>query len=68
LKNLLDRETELSKIVVDPSDELGLNAKLHLYFSSPVKEDVHNIEIEHEMKWPKMIIANSITLNVLYKY
>ena len=51
LNNLLAGEVEISDILVDLSSELGLNGKLFLVFSSPKKEDIHEIEIRHDMKW-----------------
>jgi chromosome partitioning protein len=51
LNNFLAGEVEISDIIVDLSDELGLRGKLFVGFSSPHKEDIHEIEIQHEMKW-----------------
>jgi MinD-like ATPase involved in chromosome partitioning or flagellar assembly len=51
LNSLLSGEAELSDVLVDLSVELGLKGKLFLGFSSPRKEDIHEIEIKHEMKW-----------------
>lgn len=51
INNLLAGEAEISDILVDVSSELGLKGKLLLGFSSPKKEDIHEIEIKHDMKW-----------------
>jgi chromosome partitioning protein len=44
-------KTDISKVLVDVSNELGLNGKLYIGFSSPAKEDINEIEIKHEQKW-----------------
>jgi len=51
LNELLAGEAEISDILVDVSSELGLKGKLFIGFSSPKKEDIHEIEIHHDMKW-----------------
>ena len=51
INSLLAGEAEISDILVDVSSELGLKGKLLLGFSSPKKEDIHEIEIKHDMKW-----------------
>ncbi len=51
LNDLLAGEAEISDTLVDVSSELGLKGKLYLGFSSPKKEDIHEIEIRHDMKW-----------------
>jgi len=44
-------KTDISKVLVDVSAELGLKGKLFLGFSSPRKEDITEIELKHEQKW-----------------
>jgi cellulose biosynthesis protein BcsQ len=57
LNDLLKGETEtkgktdVSKVLVDVSSELGTKGKLYLGFSSSSKEDITEIEIRHEQKW-----------------
>ena len=51
LNDLLAGEAKISDILVDVSSELGLKGKLFLGFSSPRKADIHEIEIQHDMKW-----------------
>jgi MinD-like ATPase involved in chromosome partitioning or flagellar assembly len=51
INNLLSGEVQISDILVDLSSELDLDGKLFVGFSSAKKEDVHEIEIHHEMKW-----------------
>jgi MinD-like ATPase involved in chromosome partitioning or flagellar assembly len=51
INNLLTGQVSISKILVDLSSELNLKGKLFLGFSSPNKEDIHEIEIHHEIKW-----------------
>ena len=51
LNDLLAGEAEISDILVDVSSELGLNGKLFLGLSSAKKEDIHEIEIHHDMNW-----------------
>jgi chromosome partitioning protein len=57
LNNLLNGETEskgktdISKVLVDVSSELGLKGKLFIGFSSPGKDDIAEIELRHEQKW-----------------
>jgi cellulose biosynthesis protein BcsQ len=57
INDLLNGETEtgdktdVSKILVDVSSELGVKGKLLLGFASPRKEDIEDIEFRHEQKW-----------------
>ena len=51
INNLLSGEVQISDILVDLSPELDLDGKLFVGFSSPKKEDIHEIEIHHEIKW-----------------
>ncbi len=58
LNNLLRGELDLpngavdaSSLLTDVSSELGLKGKLLLGFSSANKEDVDEIEFQHEQKW-----------------
>ncbi len=44
-------KTDISKLLVDVSSELGLNGKLFVGFSSPGKEDIAEIELKHDQKW-----------------
>lgn len=71
LNSLLAGEAEISDVLVDLSPELTLNGKLLLGFSSPKKEDIHEIEINHDMKWQykalKRIIAAKKELFSKYK-
>ena len=71
LNSLLAGEAEISDVLIDLSSELGLNGKLFLVFSNPKKEDIHEIEIRHEMKWQynalKRVIAAKKELFSKYK-
>jgi len=51
LNDLLAGDANISDVLVDVSSELGLKGKLFLGFSSPKKDDIHEIEIKHDMKW-----------------
>lgn len=51
INNLLSGEVGISDILVDLSPELDLKGKLLVGFSSSKKEDIYEIEIQHEMKW-----------------
>jgi MinD-like ATPase involved in chromosome partitioning or flagellar assembly len=51
LNSFLAGEVEISDVLIDLTSELELNGKLFLGFSSPKKEDIHEIEIRHDMKW-----------------
>ena len=54
LKGSLDKpkgEIDVSLSLVDVSSELGLKGQLLLGFSSPKKEDIEEIELQHEQKW-----------------
>jgi MinD-like ATPase involved in chromosome partitioning or flagellar assembly len=51
LNDLLSGETQISDVLVDLSSELHLEGKLFVGFSSSKKEDIHEIEIHHEIKW-----------------
>ncbi len=57
LNNLLNGETEtrgktdISKVLVDVSSELGLSGKLFIGFSSPGKDEINEIELRHDQKW-----------------
>jgi MinD-like ATPase involved in chromosome partitioning or flagellar assembly len=44
-------KTDISRVIVDVSSELGLKGKLYIGFSSPRKEDITEIEMQHEQKW-----------------
>jgi cellulose biosynthesis protein BcsQ len=46
-----DRAVDASSLITDVSSELGLNGKLLLGFSSPNKEDIDEIEFQHDQKW-----------------
>ena len=71
LNSFLASEAEISEVLVDLSPELKLNGKLLIGFSSPKKEDIHEIEINHDMKWQykalKRIIAAKKELFSKYK-
>lgn len=51
LNDLLSGQAEISDVVVDMTAELDLSGKLIVGFSSSRKEDVHEIEINHDSKW-----------------
>ena len=58
LNNLLRGELDqpngaidVSSLVVDVTSELGLKGKLLLGFSSSSREDINDIEFQHEQKW-----------------
>jgi len=51
LNDLLAGEAKIVDILVDVSSELELKGKLFLGFSSPRKDDIQEIEIQHDMKW-----------------
>ncbi len=51
MNDLLKGETDISKVLVDVSSELGVTGKLYLGLSSPRKEDIAEIELKHEQKW-----------------
>ena len=42
---------DVSSLVVDVTSELGLKGKLLLGFSSSSREDINDIEFQHEQKW-----------------
>jgi|SRR3990172_2492881 len=44
-------EVDVSSVVTDLSSELELKGKLLVGFSSPSKEDVNEIEFQHDQKW-----------------
>ncbi len=58
LNNLLRGEldtpggaVDASSLIMDVSSELGVDGKLLLGFSSPNKEDIDEIEFQHDQKW-----------------
>lgn len=54
LKGELDKtngEVDTSSLIVDLTSELGLKGRLFLGFSSPNKEDVDEIEFQHDQRW-----------------
>ncbi len=54
LRGDLDRpgdKLDASSLIVDLSSELDLKGKLLLGFSSPNKEDIGEIEFQHDQKW-----------------
>jgi chromosome partitioning protein len=51
VNDLLAGDANISDVLIDVSSELGLKGKLFLGFSSPKKGDIHEIEIQHDMKW-----------------
>jgi chromosome partitioning protein len=51
LNDLLAGDANIFDVVVDVSSDLGLKGKLFVGFSSPKKGDIHEIEIQHDMKW-----------------
>ena len=44
-------EAEINSVVTDISSELGLKGKLFIGFASPSKEDISDIEFQHDQKW-----------------
>ena len=44
-------EVDASSLVTDVSSELGLKGKLLLGFSSPNRDDITDIEFQHDQKW-----------------
>jgi chromosome partitioning protein len=51
LNDLLNGQAEISEVIVDLSSELDLRGKFIVGFSSSRKEDVHEIEVNHDSKW-----------------
>lgn len=54
LRGDLDRpngEVDVASVVTDVSPELGLKGKLLIGFASPSKEDISDIEFQHDQKW-----------------
>ena len=54
LSGELDRpggEIDASSMIMDVSSELGLKGKLLLCLASPSKEDISEIEFQHDQKW-----------------
>ncbi len=46
-----DGEVDVASVVTDVSSELGLKGKLFIGFASPSKEDISDIEFQHDQKW-----------------
>ena len=44
-------EVDVSAVVTDVSSELGLKGKLLIGFASASKEDISEIEFQHDQKW-----------------
>ncbi len=44
-------QVDVASVVTDVSTELGLNGKLLIGFASASKEDIYDIEFEHDQKW-----------------
>src|SRR3989339_891885 len=44
-------EVDVPSVVTDMSPELGLKGKFLVGFSSPSKDDVNEIEFQHDQKW-----------------
>lgn len=51
LNNLLSGKVEINDVIVDLSSELKVDGKLFVGFASPKKDDIHEIEIHHDIKW-----------------
>jgi cellulose biosynthesis protein BcsQ len=54
LRGELDRSNgrmDVSSVITDVSSEIGLKGKLLLGFSSPNKQDIDEIEFQHNQKW-----------------
>ena len=56
LNDLLAGKADMSEILVDVGSELGLKGTLLLGLSSPKKDDIHEIEIKHDLKWQRRAI------------
>jgi MinD-like ATPase involved in chromosome partitioning or flagellar assembly len=48
---VLRGDEKISDIILDISDEIGVDGKLYLGLSSPRKYDIDEIEIHHDLKW-----------------
>jgi len=46
-----DGKIDASALITDVSSELGLKGKLLIGFSSPNKQDINEIEFQHNQKW-----------------
>ena len=46
-----DGEFDIASVINDVSSELGLKGKLLLGFASPNREDISEIEFQHDQKW-----------------
>src|SRR5512136_872976 len=44
-------EADVNSVVTDISSELGLKGRLFVGFASPSKEDISDIEFQHDQKW-----------------
>ena len=51
LNDLLNGSAEISDLLFDLTEELEVNGKFYVGFSSPRKEDVNEIECKHDTKW-----------------
>jgi chromosome partitioning protein len=61
-------EIDSSSLLIDVSSELELKGRLLLGFSSPNKEDVDEIEFQHEQKWQLKAIKRFQSLkNLLFE-
>jgi chromosome partitioning protein len=71
INDLLSGEAKISQIVHDLSDELDLQGKFLVGFSSSRKEDVNKIEVMHDSKWQieavRRVIASKQDLIDKYK-
>jgi chromosome partitioning protein len=51
INDLLSGQAKISDVIYDLTNELGLNGKFMVGFSSSRKEDVNEIDIKHDSKW-----------------
>ena len=51
LNHVLRGDEKISDIILDISDDIGVDGKLFLGLSSPRKYDIDEIEIHHDLKW-----------------
>jgi MinD-like ATPase involved in chromosome partitioning or flagellar assembly len=63
LNDLLAGDAEIFDVLVDLSSELDINGELFVGFASPRKEDVHEIEIAHNMNWQYDAIRRFLAAN-----
>ena len=62
LNDLLAGKAELSDMLLDVGSELGVDGKFLLGLSSPNKDDIHEIEIRHDLKWQRRAIERFLAV------